>query len=84
MTDHPGWPDQTIEDWLRMERYKRYRAVFDAKMDKDLQRVTDEQGKECKLSIIFGGGRGGGKTEQMRAESERAAALEKALEACRM
>ena len=59
MTDHPDWPDQAIEDWLQMERHS---VAFAAEMDKDLQRVTDEQVKEY----------------------ERAAAVEKALEAWRM
>ena len=78
MTDHPDWPDQAIQDYIVIS------TTFDVEMDKDLQRVTDEQVKEHELSIIFGGERRGGKTEQMRAESERAAAIEKALEAWRM
>lgn len=77
MTDHPDWPDQAIQDWLQMQHYKAIDGSIDLRLPVNVSRVTaSEEISVSRIDISD--------FYRTQEDEERAAAIEKALEAWRM
>lgn len=77
---NPFWPSRYDDDYIKRlwhegpeEAKKLFQQEWPLPSQEEIETVANHSPAQAR-AIIFGGGRRGGKTEEMRAKSERSAA----------